>query len=274
MAIELKATLQFNSNQQILKFTDITGADNIYPSTKYSTGSTNPNRLLSAVNHIDFVLTNPDYLDSSVIIPTVDLTSYYSNGKELVSGNFNYTDGFEVGIYKVKAYVWFLIDTTDGSDFCTLTSSTQLSAVFAGNNFDSVRNGFSDTKIVKVVQGSNSAIRTITSTNGSTATFSQPLPSSFSLNTLNVLVYAGYEITLSVLSDIKFLKCFQPKIAKVSIQENDCCPRCKSDDVSSLNSMFLGLFSVYAQVESELYSDANSNIKTLLKICNADNCKC
>jgi hypothetical protein len=273
MAIELKGTLEFDETNQILTYKDTTGVDNLANSTKYSNGNTNTNRLLSAVDHIDLKLVNPDYQNSSLTILSADLNNFYVNGKTLLSGNFLYSNGFNVGIYKLKAYVWFLIETSNSNN-CTLTSLNVINATFSGNNFTSIRNGFADTSITKVVQGSNSKITTVNSFTTNNVTLSENLPNTFILNQTNVKVYAGYEIDLYALSDYEFLKCFQPKIAKTSIKEEDCCPRCKTDDVSTLNSLFLGLFSVYAQFESELYTDANSNIKTLLKICNSDGCKC
>jgi transposase-like protein len=270
MALEIKGTLEFNSTNSELVYTDITGEDNIALSTKYSTGSTNVNRS-KANTFTEFVLTNPDFLDSGVLLTTGNVVPADTFTNSLLPPNFNYNDGFEVGVYKVKCYVWYEIDFLEGLG--NLVTSTQISGSFDTANFDSIRNGFADTSIVKIVQGSKSAIRTVTSTAGTTATFSEALVG-FTTGTENISVYAGYEVTLRALSDDKFLKCFQPKIAKTSIQPTDCCARCKSSDVDNLSAMFFGVFSVYAQFESELYDDANANIKTLLKICQADGCKC
>jgi hypothetical protein len=273
MALEIKGTLEFNSTNSELVYTDITGEDNIALSTKYSTGNLNQNRT-KANTFTELILTSPDFLDSSVLLTTGNVVPADTFTSSLLPPNFNYNDGFEVGVYKVKCFVWYLIDTTATLDKCNLNSLTNVSASFALQNFTSVTNGFFDTPIVKITQGSLSEIRTINTLNALDFTISEPLPSTFVLGVESVNVYAGYEVTLRALSDDKFLKCFQPKIAKTSIQPTDCCARCKSSDVDNLSAMFFGVFSVYAQFESALYDDANANIKTLLKICQADGCKC
>lgn len=270
MGLEIKATLAFNSTKDILVYTDITQQDNLAGSTKYSTGVTNLNRATD-YDLLEMFLTNTDNVETKAeFLPGTPFV-----GKNLISTNFSYSDGFIVGVYKVKAYVWYSIDTDQPAGVCTLTSTTQVTGTFFGNNLNSVRNGFADTKIIKIQQGSKTAIRTVTNVNagGTVATFSEPV-TGFTLNTLNVTMFAGYEVTLYALSDDKFLKCFQPKIAKTSLSETSCCSSCKADDITNLSNMFLGVFSVYAQFENELYTDANNNIKALLNICNADGCKC
>lgn len=262
-----KATLEFNATKDTLVYTDITGEDNVLNSTKYSTGNTNINRD-SNYSFMELVLTSPDNLTN-----TIELTNNPKFVKDLKAINFLYADNkFKVGVYKAKVYVWYLINTEYTGDVCLLDTTTQITGSFNSEDFESVRNGFADTKIIKIQQGSKSDIRTVATMSNETLTISQPL---VGFNVVSpVLVYAGYEVNVYALSDDEFLKCFQPKIAKTSLSETSCCSSCKSDDITNLNTMFLGLFGVYAQFESELYTDANSNIKTLLKICRADGCQC
>lgn len=269
MTLQVKATLEFNAAKDTLVYTDITGEDNLANSTKYSLGNTNLNRD-SNYTLMEMFLTNPENTESKA-----EFSSGLKFVKDLKPTNFLYNDGFKVGVYKAKVYVWYLIQMNNVDDYCTLTETTEVSGSFIADNFLSIRNGFADTSIIKIQQGSKTAIRTVSSIDviGNVLTISEPL-SGFTLNSQNVNVYAGYEVTVYALSDDAFLKCFQPKIAKTSLKETSCCSSCKSDDITNLNVMFLGLFSVYAQFESELFTSANDNIKTLLKICNADGCKC
>jgi len=273
MALEIKASLAFNETNTALIYTDITGEDNLAQSTKYSTGGSNLNRTKSNT-FTELVLTSPENLDTTLLLTTGNVVPKDITTNSLLPASFNYTEGFNVGVYKVKCYVWYKIETTGTDSKADLTNLSLITATFDTDNFTSIRNGFADTSIIKIVQGSNSAIRTTGVVTGTTVALTEALPNTFTVGEENVLVYAGYEVTVYALSDDKFLKCFQPKIAKISIQENDCCSRCKTDDVSALQNMFLGIFAVYAQFESGLYTDANANIKTLLKICEADGCKC
>lgn len=269
MALIPKATLAFNATKDTLVYTDITGEDNLANSTKYSLGNTNLNRD-SNYTLMEMFLTNPDNLGNKA-----EFSSGLRFVKDLKPANFEYNDGFKVGVYKAKVYVWYLINMDNINNFGTLSETTEVGGSFIGDNLINIRNGFVDTKIIRIKQGSNVAIRTVGTINvgGNSLTFTEPLVG-FNLNVENVNIYAGYEVTVYALSDDEFLKCFQPKIAKTSLSETSCCSSCKSDDITNLSTMFLGIFSVYAQFESEIYTSANDNIKTLLKTCRADGCKC
>jgi hypothetical protein len=283
MSLIKKATLVVNDENNLLTLTDVTGEDNLANSTKYSTGSTNLNR--NKNNTIsEFIITKED--GSIVTIKTNDLFSSVSPSlaaksvlvpKNGLSNTFTPQDlgydttvtKFPVGVIKIEYWTWYYLQLGQ-----VITNLKTITAV--DSTFTSLRLGFVDTMQIKLIKQSSSGIeanrQVSVVVDDENLTLEQDLPSTFAVND-SVAIFAGYLTTVYVLTDGLFLDCFQPKIANISISESSCCKTCKSDNVNNLTEMLLGYFGVEAQMEAAKYEMANSNIKTLYKICQAVPCK-
>lgn len=287
MSLKKLATLTVNAENNKLTLVDTTGEDNIASSTKYATGSTNPNRTKNNIltecivtkedgttisftdNELISTVT-PNILAKGTLIPKNSFT------KEFTLSGLGYgveTKKFPVGVVKIEYWSWYdLTGIVDNK--CIVLNSTTLYGEQA--EFDTIKNGFGDTKYIKIIKKNDSSVqvnKTISSiTDAENIVLETALPSSFPLSA-EVVVFAGYLTEVYVLTDGVFLDCFQPKITNINVVQTSCCKTCKSANVDNLTEMLVGYFGVQAQMESEEFDRANSNIKTLYKICQAEACK-
>lgn len=287
MSLNKTAVLIVNKENNKLTLTDTTGEDNLAVSTKYASGITNPNRTKNNII-TEYVITREDgtviLIVENELISTVtpnilakgNIIPKNSFSKEFTLSGLGYgpeTLKFPVGVVKVEYWTWYNL-TGIVDDKCVVLNNTTLSG--EQSQFDTIKNGFADTKYIKIIKKSDSSVQinnTISSiTDSETIVLETPLPTNLPLGA-EVVIFAGYLTEVYVLTDGLFLDCFQPKITNINVMQTSCCKTCKSANVDNLTEMLLGYFGVQAQMESEEFDRANSNIKTLYKICQAEGCK-
>jgi len=283
MALIPVKTVTINQAGDSITLADITGNY----SANNTTGYGSPNRARSSNTITDFVITKPDGTQISVrnnialtnptasavptLVPKDALSRTFSISEVGYGASVGY---FPVGVYKFEIYDWYKI--TGSSDTATINGISRTLVNLTGATFSSNTIGLGDISIIKLINLSgveeNRYIGEVIGDEDFSVT--QAFSEEDFPNTTECSLYAGYLTTVYLLVTTEFLKCFQPKIAKISMKEKSCCPTCKTSDIEVLSNMLFGLFSIDAQFKSGLYDAANKNIAALYKICQAEDCKC
>ena len=296
MALELIATGTLDKTGKIITINDVTGGDNLADSKKYSTGITNLNRSKNnTVTEIVITMANGTvhtfYKNASFNSVDINISAADENNlmpKTVVSVDISNLElgintVLPVGIIKVEYYVWYILSGLTGGQGKKLTTTTISVAGATNLNLNSF---LYDTDLIKVIYSSTtvpmSQAKVVTNVvtnidtylNTKVINLNKPILNELIPENSSVIIMAGYKTTVYIKSDIELLECFQPKIAKTSIQKKSCCSTCKGSDIDALKDILDGLFIVDAQLEAELYVQADSNLKTLLKICKSDGCNC
>lgn len=293
--LQIKNTLVVSEDGKSLIYTDITGQDDILNSTKYGEGGSNNLNYRKIDNYItEYQITKPDKSIVSIIdnksinsavdtgllqsgtlvIPTDTLTKTFS------LSDLNIAEALlPVGVYTIKIINWFWVVGEEGTFL--KTDDNQLSTVTNPTNLQ--HNKYDDC-LIKLLWGSNvspyqkyeDCLKQDTTASsiewgGSSTVIT--LNENITIDETPYLVFLGFETELNILIDKPFLDCYQPKIARISVQPKSCCPSCKSADIDNLYDMWMGYIGVLAQFASAKYNDANSNIIALNKICSS-NCNC
>lgn len=283
MGLVTKTSLSLNQANTLITLTDITG---VYNATTNPNGYGSPNR--GNVNQIvDIVVTRPDnvkftfrfndaltdpfQIAKPVLMPANTLSKTI---KPTDLGLLNDTDVLPIGVYKVDYYTWYRL-----ADTGIVGNSSRNQINHLTGTFTSETTGFgTSAKWIKVIeQGHNyesdSRINTVVS--DGVVTLDTPLPNQpwFAIDTI-VSIYAGYLSTSYVLADAQLLSCFNPKIARLSIQPKSCCSQCRTTDTDILTDILLGISGIESQFKLGLYDNANKAIQTLYKVCKGEECKC
>jgi hypothetical protein len=296
MALELIATGTLDKTGKIITINDVTGGDNLAGSKKYSTGITNLNRSKNnTVTEIVITMANGTvhtfYKNASFNSVDINISATDENNlmpKTVVSVDISNLElgintVLPVGIIKVEYYVWYILSGLTSGQGKKLTTTTISVAGTTNLNLNSF---LYDTDLIKVIYSSTtvpiSQAKVVTNVvtnidtylNTKVINLNKPILNELIPENSSVIIMAGYKTTVYIKSDVELLECFQPKIAKTSIQKKSCCSTCKGSDIDALKDVLDGLFIVDAQLEAELYVQADSNLKTLLKICKSDGCNC
>lgn len=295
MALIKTSAASINQLGDTITIVDNTGEDNILDSTKYSTGGTNLNRNIT--NQLtDVIITLPDgtsvsirnniLIDSSVVStinPPLPVTSPlpipnsgFTKAINTALANILSTQIFPVGVYTIKYNSWYLIPCTGNGGSFTLSSSVGITDASNTSLLNTIRSGFSDTSLIKIFKTTDTTIESEnvvdTITDAHNIILNKPL-SNLVIGD-KVFIFAGYSNTLYVKVQTDLLSCFQPKIAKSTIRKRSCCKTCKSSDIDEYVEILFGIFAVDAQFQNGDYPTANSNLQTLLKICQSKDCNC
>lgn len=295
--LQIKNTLEVSEDGKSLIYTDTTGEDNLSGSTKYADplGVNNTN-YAKVDNYItEYQITKPDgtiisIIDNKDIYSAADVKLESSNTdvvpfdtsiKIFSLSDLNINESLlPVGVYKIKIINWFYINGEEGAFL--KSSDTELTTSL---NPDKLQSNKYDDSLIKLLWGSpdipyqkyedclkQDTTASLIEWNGYSTTIvlneNITIPDVFAF-----LVFLGYETENAVLVDKPFLDCYQPKIARISVQPKSCCPTCKSADIDNLYDMWMGYLGVLAQFASGKYNDANNNIVSLSKICSS-NCNC
>jgi hypothetical protein len=291
MALIRVQTAELNQKGNLITLTDITGQDNIADSTKYATGSTNLNR--SKNNNIsEVVITTPDKLvytlvdNEAISTPVIEIIAKGTVfPKASLTKTISPTDIglastalFPDGVYKIEIYQHYILDTIEESTGVFLSN---LSLSLLGY-INTIKLGYVDTSLGKFILNNDTGTPVLLSSytqfnNNILSVVSEIMLCDKPLFTNTIYGYtcfATYKTTLYIKNTTNLLKCFQPKIAKISIEEKSCCSSCKENSQKSLEDIFYGLFIIDAQFADGLYEEANKGILTLNKICNNEGCGC
>lgn len=293
--LQIKNTLEVSEDGKSLIYTDITGEDNLSGSTKYSRGITNTNYTKTNNYITEYQITKPDgtiisIIDNKAIDFAVDVRLESSNTnvvpldtlvKTFSLSDLNINESLlPVGVYKIKIINWFYI-LADKGPFIKINNTKLITPL----NPNKLQNNKYNEALIKLLWGSpdipyqkyedclkQDTTASIIEWDGYSTTI--VLNENITIADKTVfLVFLGYETENAVLVDKPFLDCYQPKIARISVQPKSCCPTCKSADIDNLYDMWMGYLGVLAQFASGKYNDANSNMVTLGKICSS-NCNC
>lgn len=284
--LEINYSGTLNKNGDIITVLDVTGSDNLPLSTKYAVGGLNPNKEISDNKITEFIVTKPDggqvtkrynvlinsvtpniAATSQVPIPANTLTLYLEPS-DLEYGDTLYPDG----MMKFDTTIWMQVvgtsSATIGSDLKTIS--------YASGQFTSSKYGFGDTVFIKVIKLSassneiNSVISEITS--DTSLVLESALSSPFT-NGDTLYILAGYKVTFWVKMVSNLMKCYMPKIAKISVADRECCDKCGMNKIDKLDDIMLRLFDVEAQIDTGMYVEAQKNILALGKLCEQIGCR-
>lgn len=279
MSLIPKGTISINQENDTITVVETTS---VYNGTTNPNGFGSPNRG-NANDITDFVITKPD---GSVV--TIRNNEALTNPTQaavpvLLPANtlskvFTPTDlGYSVttlvfpdGVYTFLYRLCYRITGTP------VTSANGKIITLSGASFNSLTAGFGDTVYIKVINQDaveyNGSIASIDS--DTQLTLDEALDLDAFPDGTTVSIYACYLTNIRLKNINNLLKCFQPKVAKMSLAVKKCCNQCKSSEIDNLMEIFLGMFGVDAQFKMGLYSQANANIATLNKICSSQSCSC
>lgn len=285
---------ELDKTGKIITVNDITGGDNLASSTKYSTGGINPNRTKNnTVTEVVITLPNGNVFTffknnafNSVDISILATDSANVMPKTVLFNSFTNTElatnlVLPTGIAKIEYYVWYFLACLEDAQGIKLSTTTI--DVTGINSYD-LEATLYDTDLIKLVSAdsllSMANAKTFTNKVTNLDTYistkimqlDKPISNTDLPVNTRVIVLAGYKTTEYLKLDVELLECFQPKIAKLAIQEKSCCATCKSTNVDALEDILTGLFVVDAQIEAGLWDNADKNLKALLKICKSNGC--
>lgn len=292
MALQIVHTVEINQLGNSIVLSDITGADSLANSTKYDGGSgggSNPNK--DRNNYIyELVITTPDgkiYTDTAnlnIHIHNLNITASSASVFPQVATTKTYTpaivglqstDAFPDGVYKFEVYQSYLINPSAHYAYAANISLLDMSGI---TNTDKAGYG-------SQLYGKYILDETATKTLAQTTSFYN------TINDITNVAAVGYEqslftylakyypfVTYKTTTYLKvingLLRCFQPKITKVSIYKAPCCGGCHKSGIDKLKDIFDGIFIIDAQFEAGLYDECNKNIQALNSICNSLGCDC
>lgn len=258
MALKIVLTAVQASDCKTIAFNDITGADNLADSTKYSSGGTNPNIAIASIVITDVFTEDPEGNEQQITynssMPAAGNEKIYDSTTfgQTVSGQSPLLDG----IYKFDYYVWDSVGSgtiTIAQDDDVITTSVDLTSTFSIG--DLIR-----------LDGLPYTIAAITS---STITLDDTYIGTTLTASANI--YKGYYAQSVMLAYCKVKCCLVNKIGDMASKDP-----CGSVDSTAFKYMkyYLLLQGAIFQHAALNYVQAQETIDVLTAFCSDSDCGC